>query len=121
MGNLPCVTCGVDGREGNAAVFDLEVGLVFQHKLSYDARWDGLGEANDGIMGDDSTALEVDRGGEDDARCCKKLDGDVEHLDFCSKRMEIGMNDEVCQASDNVVEPGDWLALQRMAAAGSFI
>jgi len=81
--DLPCVTSGVDGGEGDAAVLDLEVGFVFQHELSYDAGWNGLGKANNSIMGDDSTALEVDGGGEDDARGCEELDGDVEHLDFC--------------------------------------
>jgi len=81
--DLPGVTCGIDGRKGNAAVLNLEVGLIFQHELSYDARWNGLGEANDGIMGDDSTALEVDGGGKDDARGGKELNGNVEHLDFC--------------------------------------
>ena len=82
-GDLPCVTCGVDGGEGNTAIFDFEVGLVFQHELAYDARRHGLGEANDCIMGDDSTALEVNGGGKNDARGCEELNGNVEHLDFC--------------------------------------
>lgn len=81
--DLPGVTSGVDSGEGDAAVFDFEVGLVFQHELSYDARRHGLREANNGIMGDDSTALEVDGGGQDDARGGKELDGNVEHFDLC--------------------------------------
>jgi len=81
--DLPGVTSGVDGGKRNTAVFDFEVGLVFQHELSYNARWDCLGEANNSIVGDDSTALEVDGGGQDDARGGKELDGNVEHFDLC--------------------------------------
>jgi hypothetical protein len=79
--NVPSVTCGVDGRKGDTAVLNFEVGLVLEHELSYNAGWNGLGEANDGIVVDDSTALEVDGRGEDDARGCEELDSDVEHLE----------------------------------------
>jgi hypothetical protein len=59
--NLPSVTCGVDSRERNAAVLDLEVGFVLEHELPYDAGGNGLAEANYSVVVDDSTALEVDR------------------------------------------------------------
>jgi hypothetical protein len=83
--NLPSVTCGVDSRERNTAIHDLEVWLVFEHKLPYNARGNSLGEANYCIVVDYSTALEADRRSDDSTRGCEELNSEFEHGEFCWK------------------------------------
>jgi hypothetical protein len=59
--NLPSVTCGVNSREGDAAIEDLEVRLVLQHQCADSARRDSLSKANDRIVIDDCALLDTSR------------------------------------------------------------
>jgi hypothetical protein len=74
---LPCVAGGIDGREGDAAVDDLEEGLVLQVQGACESGGEGLWEADDLVMVDDGATEEVEREGGDAGRGGEELDGEV--------------------------------------------
>lgn len=71
--NLPSVTGGINGWEGDTAVEDLEEGLVLQHQVTCEAGRDGLGKSDDGIVSDDGATGETEAEGESrDGRRCEE-------------------------------------------------
>lgn len=55
---IPCVTLGVNSREGHTAILNVEVRLILQVQCTFDAGRDGLGKAYDSIMIDYCAAIE---------------------------------------------------------------
>lgn len=63
---VPCVSFSIYSRERNAAIDDLEQGLVRKHERALGSGWNGLVETNDSIVVDDVSCLDCCRGGSGD-------------------------------------------------------
>lgn len=61
---IPCVALSVHGWEWHAAILDLEEGLVAEVELASGTAGDGLREADDCVVSNDSTLLDSSWGGE---------------------------------------------------------
>lgn len=64
MENSPSVSRGIDSREWNAAIIDIEPRLVLEHERTNDTRGHRLAESDNRIMGDDGATRETQAKGE---------------------------------------------------------